>query len=428
MLTAIGRFHPLVLHLPIGLIAGVACLEVWITLRPRSEIRQATGALLILAALAAAVAAVCGLLLARAGGYEDALLSRHRLFGLSTAALAALALLCHRRLQRSGSGLVLYRAVLAGCVIATVGAGHYGGTITHGSNTPVAMLAALVRGNADPAAESAIGGDDGLAHAALPILEARCFECHGAEKQKSGLRLDQREAALAGGESGKPAIVPSNAVASRLVEAITLPVGQKRAMPPVGKQRLAPREVLLLIDWINRGALWPDKAQARPAGVAPPAAATLDDLRDAGFRVSQLAHGHPLVRIDLVPKEASLSALAPIAEQIAWLNLAEYELDAGELRALADMPHLARLELQRSNVSDADLADVARIPHLTVLNLYGTKIGDRGLAHLRELRSLERVYLWQTQATNAGVQELRLALPTALIDAGDQGAADAPKV
>ena len=75
---------------------------------------------------------------------------------------------------------------------------------------------------------------------------------------------------------------------SRLVEAITLPAGNKRAMPPTGKPRLQPAQVLALIDWINRGALWPDKNQRRPEGVAPPDAALLERLRASGFHLSQL--------------------------------------------------------------------------------------------------------------------------------------------
>src|SRR5262245_5336234 len=67
-----------------------------------------------------------------------------------------------------------------------------------------------------------------------PRLVEKCQECHGAEKQKGGLRLDSREAVLAGGESG-PVIVPGEPGKSRLVQAIGY-AGDLR-MPP--KQKLA---------------------------------------------------------------------------------------------------------------------------------------------------------------------------------------------
>jgi len=52
-----------------------------------------------------------------------------------------------------------------------------------------------------------------------PILAENCYKCHGSEKQKGSLRLDAREAVLAGGESG-PVIVPGKPNESALVEAI----------------------------------------------------------------------------------------------------------------------------------------------------------------------------------------------------------------
>ena len=47
-----------------------------------------------------------------------------------------------------------------------------------------------------------------------PILERSCFGCHGPEKQKSGYRLDRRDLAMKGGDSGNPAIVAHNARSS----------------------------------------------------------------------------------------------------------------------------------------------------------------------------------------------------------------------
>src|SRR5436305_5824605 len=55
-----------------------------------------------------------------------------------------------------------------------------------------------------------------------PVLVENCFKCHSAssEKLKGALKLDSREAALAGGDSGKPAIVPGEPEKSLLIEAV----------------------------------------------------------------------------------------------------------------------------------------------------------------------------------------------------------------
>jgi hypothetical protein len=68
-----------------------------------------------------------------------------------------------------------------------------------------------------------------------PLFETSCTRCHGEEKQKGGLRLDSRDAALKGGDDGKM-IVPGKSGASLLVAAIAQ-VHEDVAMPPKMKPR-----------------------------------------------------------------------------------------------------------------------------------------------------------------------------------------------
>jgi mono/diheme cytochrome c family protein len=92
-----------------------------------------------------------------------------------------------------------------------------------------------------------------------PVLERSCFGCHGPEKQKNGYRLDIREVALKGGESGKPAIIPHNAKASPLIRYVS---GEDPdlVMPPKSSKspRLSAAEIQSLRDWIDAGPAWPD--------------------------------------------------------------------------------------------------------------------------------------------------------------------------
>ncbi len=89
-----------------------------------------------------------------------------------------------------------------------------------------------------------------------PLLHARCIECHGANKQKSGLRLDHKVAALKGGVGGI-VIVPGNSAASELIRRVSSN-DKTEMMPPAGN-RLTPREIALLKTWIDAGANWPDE-------------------------------------------------------------------------------------------------------------------------------------------------------------------------
>jgi cytochrome c553 len=83
-----------------------------------------------------------------------------------------------------------------------------------------------------------------------PLLLARCSECHGATKQKAGLRLDQKAAAM-------KVIVPGKSGESELIRRITS-ADRTEMMPPTG-ERLSPREIALLKAWIDAGANWPDE-------------------------------------------------------------------------------------------------------------------------------------------------------------------------
>ncbi len=96
-----------------------------------------------------------------------------------------------------------------------------------------------------------------------PILAAKCYACHGPEKQKSGLRLDQKNSALAGGDDGQ-VIRPGHSAESPLIKSVA-GLNPDKLMPPKG-ERLTDRQVSLLRAWIDAGAPWPDQ----PSALNPP--------------------------------------------------------------------------------------------------------------------------------------------------------------
>lgn len=88
-----------------------------------------------------------------------------------------------------------------------------------------------------------------------PIFQARCLECHGADKQRSGLRLEARTFLLKGGENHGPAVVPGKGADSVLLRAVAGQIPDLQ-MPPKG-ERLTPAEMSVVRAWIDQGALWP---------------------------------------------------------------------------------------------------------------------------------------------------------------------------
>ena len=85
-----------------------------------------------------------------------------------------------------------------------------------------------------------------------PIIERSCWECHGAEFQRSGLDLRTRNDALSGGLGG-PAIVPGRADQSLLYRMIA---GLDEPLMPRDGPSLTGAEIAAVRAWIDGGAHW----------------------------------------------------------------------------------------------------------------------------------------------------------------------------
>ena len=91
-----------------------------------------------------------------------------------------------------------------------------------------------------------------------PIFKSKCYSCHDGAKQRGGFRLDLKAAALKGGESFSPAIIPGKSADSPLIRVLA-GLEEGLLMPPEG-DRLTAQQIGLLRAWIDQGAKWPDSA------------------------------------------------------------------------------------------------------------------------------------------------------------------------
>lgn len=90
-----------------------------------------------------------------------------------------------------------------------------------------------------------------------PIFADHCVKCHGEKKQRGGLRLDQKAAAMKGGENFAPAIIPGDSAESPVVR-FSAGLVDGMQMPPDGEGKLTDKQIGLLRAWIDQGATWPD--------------------------------------------------------------------------------------------------------------------------------------------------------------------------
>jgi hypothetical protein len=211
--------------------------------------------LLAVNAVACLLTAGAGLLLASTGKYPAETLLWHRWAGLVCAGMAVAAWLAQVR-----GRLVVARVALAALFAATVMTGHFGATLTHGPGVANFWVPARSGEPVKPVQVPVIAGRVGSGNVfekkIRPVLDSYCIECHGPDKAKGRLRLDSRAAALAGGRSGRAAIVPGKPEESELLRRVRLPRDDDEAMPSGDEPGLSVAEVAALERWIAAGAAW----------------------------------------------------------------------------------------------------------------------------------------------------------------------------
>ena len=248
-----------------------------------------------------------------------------------------------------------------------------------------------------------------------PILERNCSVCHGAEKQKAGLRLDSYASILKGAESGL-VVKPGDVKGSELYRRITLPPADDDFMPSEGKPPLAPADIAVLEKWIAAGAPATAEFDAPAivvAIVAPPAAP------DYGPRLAQATELARTLGVKLVPRsrvatdglvlrtasapaqctDGLLAKLAPVADLIVEAELARTKVTDAGLRSVAMWTNLVRLDLGQTAVTSAGVVALAPLAKLESVNLTETKVDDRGVAALRANPRLKSIWTFGTAVT-----------------------------
>jgi len=245
-----GRLHPMLLHLPIGLMVGLALLEATDMLGRRSDSQPAQTWLTRLLALTAVASAATGFALSYEPSYQPDAIRTHMWLGFAGTA-AALGLLPAERARARGSvrGRLAFRLILALCLLLVGIAGHLGAEITHGRNF---LWKPFASASAPSTTDSATADRTGFARAAA-VLDRYCISCHGAEKDKGGLRLDSHDAVIEGSTAG-PVVTAGNAEESLLVQRMRLPIDHDDRMPPAKQVQPEEADIQAIEAWIRAGA------------------------------------------------------------------------------------------------------------------------------------------------------------------------------
>lgn len=436
ILSYLGKFHPIILHLPIGFLLLAFMMELHDRWKKVQQFQPAIGFALFWGMVGAIFAAGSGYLLSLDGGYEEQLLSWHQWLGFGVAGLSIVLYGLHRQAIKNKTPF--YFPVFSLTTLLLTAAGHYGGSLTHGSDFLSPTSSSKKEKKAIVDIENAVIYADLI----QPIIEDKCVRCHSTSKTKGDLLMATIEGLQAGGETGA-LFVKGNPDKSLMLERIHLPLEEKKHMPPKGKQQLLSDEIALLTWWIQEGADFKAKVKEVKKNekinpilkkfmvptdavdnikVADVAENTLQKIRAKGIPIFRVAENSPFVEVDLSRQKGinrnTLKALKPVSDQLISLNLSATDILDKDLSELANFPHLQKLFLQQTAISDQGISPLAKLDYLTYLNLYETKITDASLPIISQLKRLKKLYLWQTATTNEGIAKFINQKPKTKVNVG----------
>ncbi|MFK5973189.1 MAG: hypothetical protein QM485_07900 [Flavobacteriaceae bacterium] len=438
----LGRFHPLVVHLPIGILLFAFFLELIGRIQKKSNSIATIKIALLLGAISALFASILGYMLSQSGDYENVMLNNHLWFGVATTVITFLAWAIQSDFLKLPSSLKKFQsniALLILIVILVSATGHYGGNLTHGSGYLTKYAPFNVGNKKTLPLIASLEEASVYPYLIQPILENKCMSCHNASKQKGGLAMHTVEALLKGGENGLE-IFPGESKKSEIFKRVTLPENSEDRMPPEGKTPLTEAEIRLLKFWIDNANADFNSTLANlevPENIKEIASMllgltylgkvsndilpkvevidneTLKELLAHGFVVKELVSGSNLFDVSLPPNtittqnleelEEKLQKLLTIKSNILKLDLASNKLGDKDIKTIAQFHNLRQLQLQENPVGDQGITYLKELSALTSINLYKTNVSKLSLPVFMEMPNLEKVYAWQTALTNEDI-------------------------
>ncbi len=447
----IGRFHPLIVHFPIGFLFIGMIMHFASKNEKYVYLNNAVPFALALGAIGAVLSCILGYMLSLQGGYNLDTLNNHKWMGLLVALIAILTfgITVWKRIENSS---YLYSAIMLILFIGLGIAGHLGGNLTHGSTyltqyapEPLRKIAGLPPKEKERPPVAILDSADIFLDVVKPILRKKCISCHGHDKRKGDLMLNSFDLILKGGKN-KNTVVAGNLEKSELINRITLPIDHEDYMPPEGKTPLSKEEINVLKIWILNGAnpsgiiagmnlinenksqianvlgLNPKKESELLKKVPPGNTEAINSLIAQGFIIKTLSNTSNLLDVKLNPGKSitkkNLEDLVKLREQLVWLDVSDVNITDEDLTTISKLESLQLLNLNSNPITDEGLKKISTLKNLTTINLYGTKITNQGLNTLEALPKLKKIYAWKTLISPDEVLEVKKRKPYLVINIG----------
>ena len=426
----IGHLHPLLVHLPIGILLLGFILEIVYRKKPSAIAKEIILMVLLIGAISAVISLATGWLLGEDGGYDETLLFRHRWLAVAFTVLTIGLYLLKK--SKTPLAIRLYFPVYIIVLIIIGVTGHYGGSMTHGEDylfIDISIKKVVIE-DVDKARV--------YADIIQPIFNSKCVGCHNPSKIKGGLLMGNKENLLAGGDSGSILDSVSKNEASLFMQRLHLPLEDEDHMPPKGKIQPTAEELALMNWWMEHSNCFDciagtmDKSEkinkilvdleedtspraliAKKLSEVPQE--WLANLNNSNISASKLAENSPLVLVSLYGRKdialQDFKALKKYAKNIVELNLGNTNFNDTLSKSLTSFKNLTKLQLQNTPITDNTIEDLKGLKHLQSLNLYGDSISNTSLNTIGELNNLKNIYLWQTNITQDALNQYAINYP-----------------
>lgn len=426
----IGNFHPVLVHMPIGILMFAFVLEIYQRIKPSENLGSSIKLALGFGVLSALAAIGTGLWLEEHGAYDEELLFRHKWMAI---ALTVVSIIIFFAKEAKKPVLArLYFPLFVAVNIMLILTGHWGGSMTHGEDflTKASSSDKMSIENVD----EAIVYQDII----RPILDTKCMSCHNAKKAEGNLLMTSQAELLAGGDTGNPLDSVLDLGKPLIAHRVGLPLEDEEHMPPKGKVQLTPNEIALLNWWMENKNCFECKTadldrnkkiqgylnelesdtstRALLAKSLEPASMEwLAEVAATRTSIYPLKEGSPLYIVYMANKkdlsEASFDVLDAYSENIVELNLGNSNFSDTLVSSLGTFENLTKLQLQNTLITDKAIDKVANLEKLESLNLYGTVVSDAALESIQDLPNLTDLYLWQTEITDEAMDAYMVANP-----------------
>jgi uncharacterized membrane protein len=457
-----GHFHPVLVHLPIGMLVLVGLMYFFSKTDDLEAKQKSFAPFFFWAGITAAFSCAMGFALSQSGEYEEETLFFHQYLGISVAIISFLLAYTSSSWSKDATMRKLFTPTLTVALVLLTLTGHLGGNLTHGSDYLTQNLPSPFREWLGlPEKQSSAEGkgavikianiNEALVYQDLvqPMLKQKCWSCHNAEKQKGKLRMDGTDFLLKGGENGR-IIEAGDPAKSEMIKRLLLEESDEHHMPPKGKTPMTEDEIAILHWWIQGGADFKKKvktlvADAKINGIlakyssgegaegpyiSPVLKEDVDQADESDIQsllrlhllVLPVAKDHAFLEVNAINakkiSENELKEINAIKVQLVALKLANTQVSDDFVADLAEFPRLINLQLGHTKITDKSLDALQNAPHLETLNVYGTAVTDAGILKLAKIKTLRNLYVWQSKVTEAGIAKLQKLRPTLHIDKG----------